>query len=188
MLGRVQIEHELPERALEPREATLQHHEACAGELGGGLKVHLAKTLAEIEMLLRRKAIMAFRPEAMVLDVALGSSPSGTSGAGSGRLGICASAASSSSESFFSSVSSAGISARDLGHERLRRRFLVAFFRGPAAWQDAESLTGKALRYRVAELHPQLVTFNGSSFDLPVLRYRAMTPQRGSAKTGLDTA
>jgi predicted PolB exonuclease-like 3'-5' exonuclease len=27
---------------------------------------------------------------------------------------------------------------------------------------------------RIAELKPQLITFNGSSFDLPVLRYRAM--------------
>jgi predicted PolB exonuclease-like 3'-5' exonuclease len=28
---------------------------------------------------------------------------------------------------------------------------------------------------KIAELSPQLVTFNGNSFDLPVLRYRAMT-------------
>ncbi|MBX7198326.1 MAG: 3'-5' exonuclease [Rhodospirillaceae bacterium] len=27
---------------------------------------------------------------------------------------------------------------------------------------------------RIAQLHPQLVTFNGHSFDLPVIRYRAM--------------
>jgi predicted PolB exonuclease-like 3'-5' exonuclease len=35
---------------------------------------------------------------------------------------------------------------------------------------------------RIAELSPQLVTFNGSSFDLPVLRYRArsmVSPRRG---------
>jgi predicted PolB exonuclease-like 3'-5' exonuclease len=37
---------------------------------------------------------------------------------------------------------------------------------------------------RVAELSPQLVSFNGSSFDLPVLRYRAMV--HGVAAPGLS--
>jgi len=37
---------------------------------------------------------------------------------------------------------------------------------------------------KIGELHPQLITFNGHSFDLPVLRYRAMV-NRISA-TGLQ--
>ena len=37
---------------------------------------------------------------------------------------------------------------------------------------------------RIAELTPQLVTFNGASFDLPVLRYRAMV--NGVAAPGLS--
>jgi 3'-5' exonuclease len=36
---------------------------------------------------------------------------------------------------------------------------------------------------KIAELKPQLVTFNGNSFDLPVLRYRAMI--HGVAAPGL---
>jgi len=38
---------------------------------------------------------------------------------------------------------------------------------------------------RIAELAPQLVTFNGNSFDLPVLRYRAMV--NGVSAPGLST-
>jgi predicted PolB exonuclease-like 3'-5' exonuclease len=37
---------------------------------------------------------------------------------------------------------------------------------------------------RIADLSPQLVTFNGNSFDLPALRYRAMV--NGIAAPGLS--
>jgi hypothetical protein len=38
---------------------------------------------------------------------------------------------------------------------------------------------------RIAQLTPQLITFNGTSFDLPVLRYRAMV--HGIAAPGLSS-
>jgi 3'-5' exonuclease len=34
---------------------------------------------------------------------------------------------------------------------------------------------------KIGELHPQLITFNGHSFDLPVLRYRAMVNRISAA-------
>ena len=42
VLARVQVEHELPERPLQPGELALEHHEARAGHPGGGLEIHQA--------------------------------------------------------------------------------------------------------------------------------------------------
>jgi predicted PolB exonuclease-like 3'-5' exonuclease len=44
----------------------------------------------------------------------------------------------------------------------------------PHIGERSEQALISAFVDRIAELSPQLVTFNGSSFDLPVLRYRAM--------------
>jgi predicted PolB exonuclease-like 3'-5' exonuclease len=44
----------------------------------------------------------------------------------------------------------------------------------PHIGQRTEADLIRAFIDRIAELRPQLVTFNGHSFDLPVLRYRAM--------------
>ena len=71
MLARVQVEHELPERALEPRQTLLQHDEARARELRGGLEIHLAERFAELEMLLGRERVIALRAELVVLDIAV---------------------------------------------------------------------------------------------------------------------
>jgi predicted PolB exonuclease-like 3'-5' exonuclease len=45
----------------------------------------------------------------------------------------------------------------------------------PHVGERSEKELIQAFVDKIAELNPQLVTFNGSSFDLPVLRYRAMT-------------
>jgi len=59
----------------------------------------------------------------------------------------------------------------------------VAALGAPHVGERSEKALILAFVDRIAELSPQLVTFNGSSFDLPVLRYRAMI--HGVAAPGL---
>jgi predicted PolB exonuclease-like 3'-5' exonuclease len=54
----------------------------------------------------------------------------------------------------------------------------------PHVGERSEKLLISSFVDRIAQLAPQLVTFNGSSFDLPVLRYRAMV--NGVAAPGLS--
>ena len=63
------IEHELAERAFEPRQAFFQNDKTRAGEFRRGFEIHLAERFAEIEMLLRCERIIAFCPKTMTLDV-----------------------------------------------------------------------------------------------------------------------
>ena len=53
-------------------------------------------------------------------------------------------------------------------------RWVVDVLGAPSVAKRSEKELIASFVDRIAELKPQLVTFNGSSFDLPVLRYRAM--------------
>jgi predicted PolB exonuclease-like 3'-5' exonuclease len=53
-------------------------------------------------------------------------------------------------------------------------RWTVGALGAPHVGERSERELISSFVDRIAELSPQLVTFNGSSFDLPVLRYRAM--------------
>ena len=70
LLACVHIEHELAERALEPRQTLLQDNKARAGEFRRKLEIHLSERFAQIEMLLRLECVVAFFAEYMMLDVA----------------------------------------------------------------------------------------------------------------------
>ena len=54
-------------------------------------------------------------------------------------------------------------------------RWVVDALGAPHVGQRSEGELIASFVDRIADLTPQLVTFNGSSFDLPVQRYRAMT-------------
>jgi 3'-5' exonuclease len=62
--------------------------------------------------------------------------------------------------------------------------WMVDAIGAPHVGERSEKELIQAFVDKIGELHPQLVTFNGNSFDLPVLRYRAMT--FGIAAPGLS--
>src|SRR5262249_32273066 len=69
MLCCMHVEHELRERALEPREAAHQYNKARARKLRSDFEIHLSEHLSEIEMLLRRESVVGLGTETMMLDV-----------------------------------------------------------------------------------------------------------------------
>src|ERR1700680_3352133 len=70
-----------------------------------------------------------------------------------------------------------------IAHEE-EGRWVVDALGAPHVGERSERALISSFVDRIAELTPQLVTFNGSSFDLPVLRYRAMI--HGVAAPGLS--
>src|SRR5262245_42976834 len=58
--------------------------------------------------------------------------------------------------------------------QRDQAHWVIKALGAPHVGERTEKQLIQAFVDRIAELTPQLVTFNGNSFDLPVLRYRAI--------------
>lgn len=61
--------------------------------------------------------------------------------------------------------------------QRDQAHWIIKALGAPHVGERTEKQIIQAFVDRITELNPQLVTFNGNSFDLPVLRYRAMINQ-----------
>ena len=61
MLAGVHVEHELCDGAVQPRQPPLEQHKARAGNLGRGLKIKQALSLAKLDMVLGCKTESADR-------------------------------------------------------------------------------------------------------------------------------
>jgi 3'-5' exonuclease len=72
-----------------------------------------------------------------------------------------------------------------VGHREEAGHWIVDALGAPHVGERSEKELIVSFVEKIAALSPQLVTFNGSSFDLPVLRYRAMV--HGIAAPGLAT-
>src|SRR4029079_8723484 len=72
LLACVQIEHELAEGALEPRQTLLQYDKARARQFRGKLEIHLFERFAQIEVLFRLECVVTLFAEHMMLDIAAG--------------------------------------------------------------------------------------------------------------------
>ena len=61
-----------------------------------------------------------------------------------------------------------------IAHRNDNDHWEVSALGAPHVGERSEKELIASFVHKIAELTPQLVTFNGNSFDLPVLRYRAM--------------
>ena len=61
-----------------------------------------------------------------------------------------------------------------IAHQETNGHWIIDALGAPNVGERSEQELIASFVDRIVELTPQLVTFNGSSFDLPVLRYRAM--------------